>query len=107
MKIKLIFDDWKLKGKSVYSTPAGAELSNGDFHSGTTFAGEIELTDEQTYELRLALMAGFRPCFWVTLPPVTNYPITPSVRRRDTALEHPGETHTHNPASDDDRPATG
>ena len=63
MKIKLVFDDWKLKGKSVYSTEVGIDLSMNDFHSGTIFMGNIELDREQEGELMKALIAGFTPSF--------------------------------------------
>ena len=65
MKIKLVFDDWKLKGESVYSTEKGVELSAQDFHSGTTFMGEIFLDKERAEELRRALNGGFIPSFGV------------------------------------------
>jgi len=65
MKVKLIFDDWKLKGYSVYNTEVGIELSTGDFHSGTTFNGDIHLDSEQAEELRIAFMAGYTPSFIV------------------------------------------
>ncbi len=65
MEIKLVFDDWKLKGKSIYNTEAGNELSQHDFHSGTTFIGIIRLDREQEEELMAALRAGFMPSFLV------------------------------------------
>jgi len=65
MKIKLVFDDWKLKGKSIYNTEVGVELSQNDFHSGTTFDGEIHLDLEEEVELTIALMAGYTPSFIV------------------------------------------
>ncbi len=63
MKIKLIFDDWQdPEGRNAcYS-----ELSRGDFHSGTTFNGEIFLDSEQASELKEALARGFNPVFWIT-----------------------------------------
>ena len=61
MKIKLIFDDWRnKKQKSVYP-----KLSMGDFHSGSTFNGEIDLSPEQEAEFRENLEADYRPVFWV------------------------------------------
>lgn len=65
MRIKLVFDDWRRHGKSVYATSFGLELSAGDFHSGTAFDGEIELTPELEAELSAAIEAGFQPVFWV------------------------------------------
>ena len=65
MKIKLVFLDWQKEGRSVYVTSKGNELSSGDFHSGTTFDGEIEVDEEQEVELFKAIQAGFQPCFWI------------------------------------------
>ena len=69
MKIKLTFDDWKNQGKSIYNTEKGIELSSGDFHSGTTFNGTIELDQEQYEELKQALKDGYNPTFWVMEAP--------------------------------------
>jgi len=65
MRVKLVFDDWKKQGNSVYNTEKGVELSSGDFHGGTTFNGEIHLDGEQEEKLRVALMAGYTPSFIV------------------------------------------
>ena len=65
MKIKLVFDDWRTCGKSVYNTEEGVELSSGDFHSGTTFEGEIVLDAEQEEELKKRLGDRYQPVFWV------------------------------------------
>ena len=67
MKIKLIFEDWKNQGKSIYSTEAGIHLSMGDFHSGTIFYGQINLDAEQHDELKRALRDGFTPSFVVDI----------------------------------------
>lgn len=64
--IKLVFDDWKKNGKSIYSTQKGVDLSAGDFHSGTTFKGEIHLNPEQEKEFKKALKQGYQPAFWIT-----------------------------------------
>jgi hypothetical protein len=65
MKIKLVFTDWQDRnGKSVYQS----DLSLGQFHSGTTFPGEIELDEEDAHELEDALMAGNTPIFEVVMP---------------------------------------
>ncbi len=69
MKVKLVFDDWKLRGESIYGTLEGVALSEGDFHSGTTFNGEIHLDNEQESELHRALWAGFTPSFIVMEAP--------------------------------------
>ncbi len=65
MKIKLVFFDWMKRGKSVYATPEGIGLSKGDFHSGTTFEGEITLDKYQEAELRRAILKAYQPCFWI------------------------------------------
>ena len=63
MKIKLIFCDWQNEEfNSVYNTTF---LSDGDFHSGTTFDGEIKLDAEQEAELKAHMQDGNRPVFWV------------------------------------------
>lgn len=67
MKIKLIFFDWLKAGKSVYNTKEGIILNSGDFHSGTTFSGEIKLDEEQTMELKQHMKLGYQPVFWVAL----------------------------------------
>jgi hypothetical protein len=66
MKVKLVFNDWKFGGKSVYNTEEGVELAMGDFHSGTTLTGEIDLDREQEQEMRTAILAGYQPCFWIS-----------------------------------------
>lgn len=68
MKINLIFDDWREDGKSIYNTEKGVALSLHDFHSGSTFKGEIELTEEQECELIVAeTYANVEPVFRVTI----------------------------------------
>lgn len=65
MKIKLVFSDWQLRGKSVYNTEKGIQLSLGQFHSGTTFNGEIILDEDDEEELKQALKDGYEPVFCV------------------------------------------
>ena len=65
MKIKLIFHDWIRDGESIYNTEEGVYLSFGDFHSGTTFNGTIELNTEQRAELLNAIQSGAHPVFMV------------------------------------------
>lgn len=65
MKIKLVFDDWRKEGKSIYKTFQGASLSCHDFHPGSTFEGEIKLDKENEEELRDSLKKGYQPVFWV------------------------------------------
>ncbi len=48
-------------GQSIYNTEEGLRLRLGDFHSGSTFRGTIEVDDKD--ELRDALAGGFQPVF--------------------------------------------
>ena len=66
MKIKLVFQDWRKEGKSVYATPEGINLAMGAFHGGSTFDGEINLGNWEEKELRKAIEEGYQPVFWVT-----------------------------------------
>lgn len=66
MKIKLVFEDWQKNGVSIYRTVTGRKLTRGDFHSGSAFNGEIELTKEQEEELNDVMAKGCNPVFWVT-----------------------------------------
>ena len=68
MKIKLSFLDWEKDCKSVYNTIENMALSSGDFHSGSTFDAEIELTPENEHEIKSAIAQGYTPCFWLSLP---------------------------------------
>jgi len=69
LRVDLVFDDWREKGRSIYSTAQGNDLSMGDFHSGTTFNGVIECDDQLTLdELHSAMREGFTPVFWLSLP---------------------------------------
>jgi len=54
LRCHLVFDDWRVAGKSVYDTDLGVKLSNGDLHSGTTWTVEINLPSEIKAELREA-----------------------------------------------------
>jgi len=38
----------------------------GDFHSGSTFDGEIIVNDDQKLELGKAMKAGYQPTFWMS-----------------------------------------
>ena len=66
MKIKLILDDWRKNGDAVNPINE-CDLFDGDFHSGGTFDGSIELTVDQRLELLAAIAAGCRPVFWVDI----------------------------------------
>ncbi len=71
MKIKLVFEDWRDGAatiKSIYGTLEGVRLSLGDFHSGSTFTGEIVLDIEQEEELRRSILVGAVPVFRIYLP---------------------------------------
>jgi len=52
MKIKVIFEDWKENGKSIYSTEKGVELSMGSLHSGSCWEGEIDFDPDTELELK-------------------------------------------------------
>ena len=66
MKIKLVFYDWiDEHGESIYQK---SNLTLGQFHSGTTFMGEIELDEEDAKELEEAIIKGNSPIFEVVLP---------------------------------------
>ena len=65
MRIRMVFDDWREHGKSIYQTEQGFALSTGDFHSGTTFEGIIELDEGEAVELQVALEAGYEPVFYL------------------------------------------
>lgn len=66
MRIYLVFDDWRdSKHQSIYRTEKGVDLSMGDFHSGTMFAGEIQLDEDAEQDLAVALEEGYIPVFSV------------------------------------------
>ena len=67
MKIELVFEDWKVDGKSVYNTELGVNLSMGQFHSGTTFSGTIYLDEDDEKELSEAIKNGYSPIFRIYL----------------------------------------
>lgn len=67
MKIKLVFDEWQRNGETVGNTSKTIHLTEGDFHSGCTFDGNIVLTKDQRLELLAALAAGYTPIFWIDI----------------------------------------
>ena len=67
VKVRLVFDDWRKKGVRASDADCLC-LMAGQFHSGTTFPGSIELDEEDAEELLVALRDGFQPVFWVGLP---------------------------------------
>lgn len=67
MRIKLVFDNWQRNGESVGNTSETIHLTEGDFHSGSTFMANIILTLDQRLELLAALAAGYTPVFWIDI----------------------------------------
>lgn len=65
VRAKLIFHDWLRDGRSVYQSEEGVRLSSGQFHSGSTFDGEIVLEAEYAEELLEDFERGYRPAFWL------------------------------------------
>lgn len=63
MKIKLVFEDWQKQFRSIYHRKEGMMLSIGNFHAGTSFNGEIELSQEDAKELKKAIIKGYSPIF--------------------------------------------
>jgi hypothetical protein len=61
MKVKVIFEDWKQEGRSIYDTNKGINLSMGSLHSGSTWEGEINF-DPDT-EKEMINKGGFRAIF--------------------------------------------
>ena len=58
MQIKLVFNFWEENH---------SELSEGKFHSGTTFDGVIYLNAEDAADLTEAIKQGYTPVFSVML----------------------------------------
>jgi len=71
MKIKLVFEDWKKNGKSIYNTEEGIELSIRNFHSGTIFDGKINLSPDDEKELKEAMKNKNFPSFYLICPDIT------------------------------------
>jgi hypothetical protein len=66
LTVSFAFYDWLREAVSVYNnTEAGLQLSQGDFHSGTSFRGTLALDDDQVLELRQAMQGGYAPAFYV------------------------------------------
>ena len=65
MKIKLAFHDWIKDGKSVYNSEQGIQLSMGDFHSGTVFDGEINLSSDNEEEILRSIQSNVYPVFYM------------------------------------------
>lgn len=45
MRCRLVFQDWQRRGESIYATPEGIQLSEGDFHTGTVFTADVHFDD--------------------------------------------------------------
>lgn len=99
MKIKLVFDDWRdgPTGKSLYSTPAGIQLSMGDFHSGTTFDGEIDLDIEQEKDIKESMELGAVPVFRLYLPKEDDKKIKKWVKRKKKGQSPEGNENLIHP----------
>jgi len=68
MKIKLVFSNWMMCGKSIYQTEDGVQLTTGDFHSGSTFKADIDvLNEENEEEIKAAMQSGYEPVFYALL----------------------------------------
>jgi hypothetical protein len=63
VKADFVFVSWQKAGKSVYNTKEGDPLFVGDFHHGTSFKGEIELTSEEALRVTEAAAKGVTPVF--------------------------------------------
>jgi len=70
MKIELVFDDWidRISGKSIYCSNRGVRANRGDFHSGSTFTGSIDLDSEQEEDIRASIEMDAIPMFKLYLP---------------------------------------
>ncbi len=63
MKVWLVFEDWKRKGKSVYEKPEGEGLTLGPFHHSTSWRAELEMEEGVAEDLKEAIKNGFTPVF--------------------------------------------
>lgn len=61
--MRLVFNQWTKQGQKVDNT----ELTMGDFHCGTIFNCDLDLSEEQKQELQDALDKGYEPS-WVMIP---------------------------------------
>ena len=62
--IRLVFEDWRHAGKSIYATLQDVGLSMGALHSGSTFPATIELDEDDAEILKAALSADTHPAFY-------------------------------------------
>lgn len=67
MNIKLIFEDWRKNGKSVYNTVEGLRLTKGSLHHGTTWGGTIDFDFDDEAEIKEALSKGYKPVFIIDM----------------------------------------
>lgn len=64
--IHLTFSDLRRKGKSIYNTEEGVQMTMGSLHSGSTFPGSITLDEETMDDLNRMFEAGLQPVFWIS-----------------------------------------
>ena len=64
--IHMTFSDLRRKGKSMYNTEEGVEMTMGSLHSGSTFPGSITLDEDDMYFLNKMFEAGLQPVFWIS-----------------------------------------
>ena len=64
--IRMTFYDLLRKGKSMYSTEEGVEMTIGSLHSGSTFSGTITLQEDDMDDLNKMFEAGLQPVFWIS-----------------------------------------
>ncbi len=62
--VQLVFNDWQDQNfNSVYQNEDGIELSKHNFHSGSTWHCDAEMTEAEIQEIQKAQEKGFRPVF--------------------------------------------
>ena len=54
MNCLMVFNDWQRRGRSIYGTDLGLELSAGDLHSGTTWRVAVDLPADIAAEIERA-----------------------------------------------------
>lgn len=64
--IHMTFDDLRRKGRSIYQTEEGVQMTMGNLHSGSTFHGTILLDEEDMDCLNAMFEANLQPVFWIS-----------------------------------------